>query len=553
MKAFKFFIVFLFINFQSIAQTDDIPAKITWGAEQQEPAGSFISKVIPAGDNFYAIRRKTKSGMIRGAKKVFIEKYNAEMKLEKSQAIELEYKNKQLDFEDMILINNNLFLLSSFHNKAKKKNYLFSQMINMRNLTASRTLKKIGEIETHSINKEGNFGIQVSRDSSKILIYNDLPSKKGKPERFSLKIYNDGFEELWNKDITLPYNSGNFSTEEYRIDRDGNVYILGVIYQDRTRTRRQGKPTYQYAILAYTSQGEDAEEYKIDFQDKFITDLTFRVADDGNIVCSGFYSEKGTYSIRGTYFFRLNPLTKEVYNRNLKEFDFDFLSDFLSNRKKEKAKKAKREGNTQKQIELFSYSLDKLVLRSDGGALLVAEQYYVDQDSRNDLYGGRGGYISPITGRYYYDPYRNSTTQRTQEYHYNYNDIIVVNIQPNGEIEWAARIPKRQETIDDGGYYSSYAMSIVRDRIYFVFNDNIKNYQTKKRPDRVYYYNGSSSVIALAEITRDGSVNAYPLISNREVGALTIPKICKQSGRNKMVIYGENGRRFRFANLEFIK
>ena len=412
-------------------------------------------------------------------------------------------------------------------------------MINMRNLTASKTLKKIGEIETRGINREGNFGINISRDSSHILIYNELPYKKGKPERFSLKVYNDGFQEIWNKDISLPYNDDRFSVEEYRVDNSGNVYLLGVIYQDRTRRRRQGKPTYQYTILAYTADGKDKQEYKINFPDKFITDLTFRVADDNDLVCSGFYSEKGTYSVKGTYFFRLDPVSKEIYNRNLKEFEFDFLTEFMSKGKKRRAEKAERTGNTNRQAELYSYSLDKLVLRSDGGALLIAEQYFVER--QDDRFNNFNNYYR------YYDYGRTNDI----DYYYNYNDIIVVNIRPDGEIEWTARIPKRQETRNDGGYYSSYSMSIVRDKIYFIFNDNGKNFQTKKRPNKVYFFNGSQSIIALAEVSRDGSVNTYPIFRNKEANTLTIPKICKQTGRNKMVIYGERGRKYRFAGLEF--
>jgi len=538
MKAYTFFFAFFCLGFASYAQTDDIPAKLSWGAKQTEPSNSFISKVIPAGDYFYAIRRKQSSGLVAGKHKVFIEKYDSEMNMVKSEDITLKYKNKQLEYEDMIIINNNLFLLSSFHNRAKKKNYLFSQMINMRNLSASKTLNKIGEIETRSANKDGTFGVMISRDSSKILIYNELPYKKGQPERFSLKVYNDNFDAVWDRNINLPYNDDRFSVEEYRIDNQGNVYLLGVIYQDRTRRRRQGKPNYQYTILAYTADGKEKEEYKINFQDKFITDLTFRVADDNNLVCSGFYSDKGTYSIKGTYFFRLDPTSKEIYNRNLKEFDFDFLTEFMSDRKKKKAKKAKREGNTKKEAELYSYSLDDLVLRSDGGALLIAEQYFVERrDNRYGNYTGFGGF--------------NNRNINDVDYYYNYNDIIIVNIRPDGEIEWSARIPKRQETMNDGGYYSSYAMSIVRDKIYFVFNDNGKNFQTKKRPNKVYFFNGRNSIIALAEVSRDGSVMTYPLFRNREAGTLTRPKICKQTARNKMTIYGETGRKYRFAKLEF--
>ena len=101
--------------------------------------------------------------------------------------------------------------------------------------------------------------------------------------------------------------------------------------------------------------------------------------------------------------------------------------------------------------------MDQLILRNDGGALLIAEQYFVQEEyDRNQFY-------DPYYSNYYNRNYNDI------DYVYNYNDIIVVNIRPDGEIEWTARIPKRQVTTNDGGYYSSYAMSIVRSKIYFVF------------------------------------------------------------------------------------
>jgi hypothetical protein len=535
--------LFCCTSFLSIAQPDGIPADIKWGPEFAEPNKTVISKVLTSGGDLYAVRQKITPAALTGNRKIYLEKYNAQMEQVKAQDITLKYKGKHLDFEELISLNNNLFLLSSFHNKAKKKNFLFTQMINMRTLDASKSLKKIGEIDTRGINREGNFGLHISRDSSKVLIFSNMENKKNDPETFAVNVYNDQFEEIWSKNIRLPYDEDKFTVEEYRVDRKGNVYFLGVIYQDKAKLRRRGLPNYQYTILAYTNNGEDFEEYKIKIDDRFITDLTFRVADDGDLICSGFYSDKGTYSVKGTYFFRVNPETQEMYNDNFKEFEFDFVTDLMSDRKKEKAMKAERTGNTKKQAELYSYSLDKLILRSDGGALLIAEQYFVERD---EDYYSRYGY-----GYYGWgNPWNRGFND--VDYYYNYNDIIVVNIRPDGEIEWTARIPKRQETANDGGYFSSYAMSIVRDKIYFIFNDNIKNFQEDRRNDRIYGFNGNRSIIALAEVSRDGSVFVYPLASNREAGTLTRPKICKQIGRNTMAVYGERGRKFRFANLEFL-
>ena len=94
-------------------------------------------------------------------------------------------------------------------------------------------------------------------------------------------------------------------------------------------------------------------------------------------------------------------------------------------------------------------------------------------------------------------------------------------------------------------------MSIVRDRLFFVFNDNIKNYREDRRKNRIYNFNGRNSIVALAEVSRNGVVNTYPLFNNRDADIITRPKICKQVGRKEMIIYGERGRRYRFGNLIF--
>lgn len=526
MKKLILFGVFCLVFVTAYGQID-LPASLEWGDELREPKGTRIIKVISYGAaGFYAVRLKEPNGLSAG-QELYIERYDGDRKLKKAQKIDLKYKGKQRDFEDVVKVGRELYMLTSFHNQAKKKNYLFYQKVSRR-LTVSKSLVKIGEIDTRNRTREGSFDIVISKDSSKVLLYNQLPFRKNEPERFAFQVFDDNFEERWNKDITLPYPDNQFSVEEYQIDEKGNIYLLGVIYEDKARRRRKGQPTYKYTVLAYRNQGEDFREYKLDLTEKFITDLTFRIGNDGNLVCSGFYSEKGTYSIKGTYFFRLNAETEEIYNANFKAFDFQFLTEYMSDGKRDRALKAERSGNVRRAPELYQYSLDELILRSDGGALLVAEQFYVYERSY----------------RYWDGTFR-------YDYYYNYNDLIIVNIRPNGEIEWATRIPKRQETMNDGGYYSSYAMSIVRDRIYFIYNENARNFDQNQNVQRLYNFNGRYSVIALTELKKDGSIRTFPLFHNQDVDIITRPKICKQIGSKRMMVYGERGRNFRFATLDF--
>jgi len=518
------------------AQEQDKRFQVKWGKETTEPSNTMLSKIVSWNKaGFYAVRLKANNqSSEEGPSKVFLERYDPSMNLVKSRELDLKYKKKKRQFEDLLMIGGNLYFLTSFNNMGKRINYLFAQKVNLNNLQVDRDLQLISQIPTRNKYRDGAFKSHISRDSNKVLIYSELPYKKNEPERFALNIFDNQLQELWDKDIALPYDDNQFVVEDYQIDNQGNVYLLGVLYQDAALSRRKGLPNYKYIILAYNQLGEKATKYKIDLNEKFITDLTFRIADNGELICSGFYSDVGTYSTKGTYFFKIDPKDKRVYNTNAKELDFDFRTEYVSDRKKDRIKDQESKGNLKRSAELYSYSLDHLILRNDGGALLIAEQYYVEQRTEDRYFG-----------------YNSWNNRYSIEYFYNYNDIIVVNIKPDGEVEWAARIPKQQETRNDGGYFSSYAMSIVRDKIYFIYNDNARNFSPDKKPNRFYNFDGRNSIIALSTVYQNGDVETVPLFQNSDANVLTRPKVCRQIGKKEMAVYGERGRRSRFGKLRF--
>lgn len=520
-------VAFLFNSPLLLAQQNDLPATITWSEETDSPGNTTMEGVIAThAGGIYTLRRRYGTGFSKSA--AFVEWHDKDLKMKRSQELELKYEGKERDFERVILLNGQLYFFTSFANQAKKKNYLFYQTLSER-LVPSKKLTKISEVDAINKERKGAFNIETSRDSSKILIYAQLPYQRKEPERFSLQVFNDSLGLLWQREIVLPYADNLFSVEEYRVDNQGNVYLLGVRYKDGAGLRRRGSPDYEYVILAYTQDGAAVKTYEVDNSNYFLTDMTFRIADNGHLICSGFYSNKGAYSIKGACFFRIDPHGQKIYEQNFKPFDFDFLTEHLSEGAKERARRASESGNSKREPELYQVKLDELILRSDGGAVLVAEQFYVQE------------YV-----------YRYWDGTLRYDYYYNYYDIIVVNIRPNGEIEWATRIPKRQETVNDEGYFSSYAMTVVRDRFYFIYNDNARNLAAPEdRPRTVQRFNGKQSVIALAEISKDGSLRTWPLYANRDADILTRPKACRQIGSRKMAVYGESGRRFRFATLQF--
>ena len=123
------------------------------------------------------------------------------MKMKKSIELDLNYKNKRRDFEDVIMAGDQLYFLTSFNNQAKKINYLFAQKINLKTLRPSKKLIKLAEVETRNLYQEGGFRHHLSKDTSKVLIYASLPKKKKQPKRFSLQVFDKQLNLLWDKEV----------------------------------------------------------------------------------------------------------------------------------------------------------------------------------------------------------------------------------------------------------------------------------------------------------------------------------------------------------------
>lgn len=551
--------LFLTTHAQQVADEDKrTPAKVVWSEEYQEPANSEIQKIVATeGGGFYALRMHKGGVLGGGAQKPIIEYYNGRMKLVRSRELDLEYKGKERFLKDVVMVGGRLWVLSYFYNEKHEKTYLFAQEVNKNTLNLVKDMVKIGEQDETNREKQDVFSLAQSRDSSKIVIFNRQPNSKD-GQSFSLSVYDSDFTELWSKDAKLPYNKKSFKVEDYQVDNKGNVYLLGIIYTEGSnRLKRDGKATYQYDIVAYMRDSTiDVQEYKIALKDKFVTDLTFRIADDGEMVCAGFYSEKDAKGMKGSCFFKINPKTKDMTSISTREFDFNFMTANLSEKSKMQAKAAIERDDKTREPELFDYSLDKLIMRSDGGVILIAEQYYIEERLLNNSPYGYSPYgYNAWSSPYYaslYDPYgyRYGRNNRRADYYYNYNDIIVVNIQPDGEIASTTRIPKHQVSVNDGGTYSSYAMSIVADKLYFAYNENPKNLDPNRKKN-VAETPDKYSVVTLAEVARDGSLKRYPMFSNQDKGVVTRPKICRQVGRRDMAIYGESGRTYRFGALSF--
>jgi hypothetical protein len=521
-------LMIVLLSMQVTSQSKMHKTRIEWGNELKAKNSTLDEVVAVTEDGIYVIKYKRKSLLNLV---YIIEHYNNKLNLVNSKELKLEYDGKELYKQFTMYMNNELYIFSSFQNQKKKANYLFVQSLNLKTLTPNKDLKMIAEIDYSGFSKynSGSFKHHLSPDSSKLLIYYDKPYDKGAKEKFGLHVYNSSMEEIWSAEYSIPYVEELCDIEQTMVSDAGDVYMLASVYKEKRKAKRKGKPNYQYHVLKYSDKAGE-NEYVVESKKKFLTDMRIAIAADNNIICAGFYSEMGTYSIGGSYYMRIDSKTEEVIASNYYEFGVDFITMNLTERQEKKVKKKVARGND---VEMYEYDLRDIVLRDDGGILLTGEQYYVRVVTTTTSTGNGG-------------------TTTTTTYYYYYNDIIVINISPEGIIEWTTKVPKRQVSTNDGGFYSSYTMAIVEDKLYFVFNDNARNLNYKQG-DVIYptTYGGKNAIVVAVMVDMEGNQARKALFNKEKADVIIRPKVCEQISSNEVLLFGQRRKTHQFARLIF--
>lgn len=252
---------------------------------------------------------------------------------------------------------------------------------------------------------------------------------------------------------------------------------------------------YYYEILAIDPTGEgQVIEYDISLPNKHITDISYSIDPEFGIICSGFYgnveAKRSRDEINGIFFFRVNKETRQVESLGTKELDKQFIADLTSQRNADKGRGIST-----------VFNLKHFVQKDDGSAILVSEysfSYVVEHCSTDPKTGARScSYV----------------------YHYVRNNIIAININPDGSIKWLANIPKLQHTTNDNGMFSSFIFGTAQDKMFFIYNDNPKNMDaTKVKSDKDLYTmtKPKKSTTVVVTLDESGKYTKKALFNNKD-------------------------------------
>jgi len=348
-----------------------------------------------------------------------------------------------------------------------------------------------------SANKE-YFASAVSENRSQIVVYSTKSSRK--QLEFTAYWLDPQLLKVTKKQ-KLKYKGGSYVTKGAALLSNSGTFYLPVYTQIGSRSFSD-----DYTLLSLRKEEAGFKMYHLMLQDNFL-EYPYQRLDNQNerIYIGAFYSTRKNGNNDGVLYATFNTGTATFENDKFIPFD-DALRVETGMRNKQRA--------------LNDFKINQLVIKNDGGFVLVAEESITNL--RTSYMPGWGFYS------FYYSPVM---TQTVREFHY--NDILVLSYGNNGVSDWHAFVRKDQFSLEDGGLFSSYSMLNTGGGLGFLFND----------------FNTNRSRIQLASVDAEGKVSAGFLDAGGANDPDWLPRSGKQVDSKEIVVPCLRKKQICFAKI----
>lgn len=358
----------------------------------------------------------------------------------------------------------------------------------------------LDDARTGIFGASGNyFSSAVSDDKKKIAIYS--ANSKGKRVTVSCSLLNESLEKLGHFEKRYEGES-SLSPFPALLDNDGTFYL------PVSNVAGSNNSTDGVWILKIENGGTRLSSHTLDLTGNFASGLFFNIDNNTkHLYAAGFYADKRNSSYDGVLFSKMDLDSLNASPARLLAFN-------------DKLKEATGHG---KRRAFNDYQSRQLIIRNDGGFVLLAEEYYT---SYRNMGTGYGGYYSA-----YYSPFMN--TQTIREYHY--GDIVALSYDAVGNREFSSFIRKDQYSEEDGGAFSSYTFINSGGSLGFLYND----------------YDRRRSQITFAAVDATGKIDTHGLYTVGSSAPDWLPKAGKQVSARELVVPCLRKKQICFAKVVF--
>ena len=480
-RPFLFFLSLVFIVVRSNAQD------VTYSEyDKFDFRNGEYSVVGMTGGNLYTYRNSTEGAML--------DAYDDSMN--KTATVVLDFFPSKIYETRFIAYGDKIIVL--YQSLESNKVIQYAALLDSKGLLHGKPIE-LGSAKTGIFGAMKNyFYSAVSENKKSILIY--TVNDKGSSLEFDGKWLDDNL--TITKRSRASYKAdNNVANGEVNIANDGTVYMAAY---STTGTRDYAD---QYRILTLAPGETKFVAHDMPLEEKYAASGYLKIDNANNhVYFGGFYANKKNGDFEGIIYASYDIASKTYQNVKFLPFDEQL---------------ANAAGSRYRKHVFDNYQVKQIIVKNDGGFVLVSEIHYVTTRS---TYTPNFGYYS------FYSPYSSSMVR---EFHY--NDIMALAYNKDGQREWSSFVPKEQYSQEDGGLFSSYALLNTGGTIAFLYND----------------FNSRQSRIQLATLDADGKTQVHSFAAEGNDNPDWLPKSGKQVASRVLVVPCLHKKQICFAKVVF--
>ncbi len=511
------FFAFTFMNAQNV----------DWGVKNLSDNAKYEPSVVQWGeDGLFCFADDNKKYYFEKLDaKTFKSQYRTEFE-------EPKYGKDKSTLEEVAFVKGNYIAFFSCYNKSDKLYSIYAVEYKGSNGRPTGKDVQIFEAEVEKHKEKGGFLVLVSEDNSKILVNHYAYSKKHNKMNDYYILLNSDLEEITSRTESFDVSKQDYKTSNYVLNNDGTVYFWKN-YSDKS------------SIVSYDGTRDFDKWEEIVTLDARPNSYSIGGAycfdNNGDFLIAGIWGTKqpkGTKwkdrtwpKIRGSYFFKINAVTKEIEKSVVSEFSKEDAKLLVPSEDEKVYGIGRR----------MAYTTFNLIPTTDNGVILTGEQYQrVIVHSKNY-----------------------SSIQTT------YGHLFATHIDSEGQALWAKPIPKSQfhavqlniitsffsyKRLLMGCEYFSYTSLVSEDKLHLIFNDHPKNMAitktTQKMKTLTNNANKSIPVIITFNLT-DGSFTKKLYRDIDGKGLYLKPAFSTYDPKTKKtLIFAQKGKEYMFGLLE---
>lgn len=247
-------------------------------------------------------------------------------------------------------------------------------------------------------------------------------------------------------------------------------------------------------------------------------------ANEGEVILNGQVLKNETNSFIGVFSGRIIPQEDDIQDLDIKLFDVDFVSQYLTDRQKKKTEKraAKKGGD----VSAGGFILMDYLKTDDEGAVNLYQKYRVVVHTTT---------TTNSSGV--------STTKQT--YYYYYEDVIAVKTSKEGELDWVKLIPIQQVTTNfDPGM--GYVATQKEGEIFLMHRASNKDAETineGSRQKRGRLRDRMPNKVAITKISNKGELTSEIITQEKQDKIYFLPNEVAVDEKNQRFIMLNTSRK----------